>query len=76
MYFPLQWGKTGEKAELLRNNVELKEMSVFMKNPNNNSVNYWKSLFFKTDQMAGPLNPEWHSKIQNEILVSVPLQMK
>ena len=51
-------------------------MSVFVKNPYNNSVNYWKSLFFETDEMAGPLNPEWHSEIQNEILVSVPLQMK
>ena len=34
------------------------QMSVFMKNPNNNSVNYFKSLFLKTDEMAGPLNPE------------------
>ena len=44
-------------------------MSVFMKNPNSNSVNYCKSLFLKTDEMAGPLNPERH---QIEILVSVP----
>ena len=35
-------------------------------------VNYWKSLFLETDEMAGPLNPEWHSEIQFEILVSVP----
>ena len=33
-------------------------MSVFMKNPNNNSVNYCKSLFLETDEMAGPLNPD------------------
>ena len=39
-------GRVGEK------------MSVFMKNPNNNSVNHGKSLFFKTDEMASPLNPE------------------
>ena len=32
-----------------------------MKNPNNNSVNYCKSLFLETDEtdeMAGPLNPD------------------
>ena len=34
------------------------QMSVFMKNPNNNSVNYCKSLFLETDETAGPLNPE------------------
>ena len=34
------------------------QCSVFMKNPNNNSVNYCKSLFLETDEMAGPLNPE------------------
>ena len=47
-------------------------MSVFMKNPNNNSVNYCKSLFLETDEMTGPLNPEWHSEIQIEILASIP----
>ena len=30
-----------------------------MKNPNNNSVNYCKSLFLdERDEMAGPLNPD------------------
>ena len=43
-------------VELLRNNVKMLvfkvgQISVFMKNPNNNSVNYCKSLFLK---MAGP----------------------
>ena len=51
-------------------------MSVFMKNPNNNSVNYWKSLFLETDETAGPLNPEWHSEILVEIPVSVHIEVK
>ena len=51
------------------------EMSVFMKNPNNKSVNYWKSLFFETDEMASPLNPEWHSEILIEISVSVEIKV-
>ena len=38
--------------------IEISQKSVFMKNPNNNSVNYFKSLFLKTDEMAGPSNPE------------------
>ena len=46
-------------------------MSVFMKIPNNNSVNYCESLFLEADEMAGPLNPESHSEIQIKILVSV-----
>ena len=48
-----------------------------MKNPNNNSAaDYCKSLFLKTDATAGPLDPEWHSEIQFEILVSVPFEIK
>ena len=50
------------------------EISVFIKNPNNNPGNYCKSLSHETDEMAGPLNPEWHSEILVEILVSVPLE--
>ena len=60
----------------LKETIEISQTLVFMKNPNNNSVNYWKSLFFKTDEMAGSLNPEWHSEILVEIPVSVPLEIK
>ena len=46
-----------------------------MNNPYNNSVpDYCKSLFLKIDEMASPLNPEGHTEIQFEILVSVPLK--
>ena len=34
------------------------EISVFIKNPNNNPGKLCKSLFLETDEMAGPLNPE------------------
>ena len=37
------------------NNQNFPKSKVFMKNPNNNSVNYCKSLFL---EMAGPLNPD------------------
>ena len=39
----------------LKEIIKISQMSVFIKNPNNNSVNYCKSLFL---EMAGPLNPD------------------
>ena len=78
MYFLPRWGNSGERVELLRNNVKTE----------GNNWNFpkcqcsWRIQtitllqiivsHYSPDETAGPLNPEWHSENQFEILASIP----